>query len=91
MTPPDVISIASFTSASTISSGSVTVEPSHSMYLYPTDNPSTIIVADRSNGMIRISGGNNLEDQKFKIVIFASNNIMEVIGVGEGDANWIVV
>lgn len=40
------------TSSST-SSGSIStsVEPSHPLYLYLTDNPFTIIVIDRFNGM----------------------------------------
>lgn len=38
---------------SSTSTGSIVtyVELSHPLYLYPTDNPGTIIVADRSNGM----------------------------------------
>lgn len=37
----------------TTSTGSIStsIEPSHPLYLYPTDNPGTIIVADRFNGM----------------------------------------
>ncbi|XP_075087845.1 uncharacterized protein LOC142169823 [Nicotiana tabacum] len=42
---------ASDTSTSTVSANSVTVEPSNPLYLYPTDNPGTIIVADRFDGM----------------------------------------
>ncbi|XP_019240169.1 PREDICTED: uncharacterized protein LOC109220161 [Nicotiana attenuata] len=39
------------TSSTSTGSISTSVEPSHPLYLYPTDNPGTIIVADRFNGM----------------------------------------
>ncbi|XP_009795590.1 uncharacterized protein [Nicotiana sylvestris] len=42
---------SSDTSTSTLPNNSVTVEPSNPLYLYPTDNPGTIIIADRLNGM----------------------------------------
>nr|XP_016445595.1 PREDICTED: uncharacterized protein LOC107770778 [Nicotiana tabacum] len=35
----------------TTGSNANTVEPSHQLYLYPTDNPGTVIVVDRFNGM----------------------------------------
>ncbi|XP_019261390.1 PREDICTED: uncharacterized protein LOC109239298 [Nicotiana attenuata] len=42
---------SSDTSTSTLPNNSITVEPSNPLYLYPTDNPGTVIVADRFNGM----------------------------------------
>ncbi|XP_009770586.1 uncharacterized protein [Nicotiana sylvestris] len=42
---------SSDTSTSTLPNNLVTVEPSNPLYLYPTDNSGTIIVADRFNGM----------------------------------------
>nr|XP_009801078.1 PREDICTED: uncharacterized protein LOC104246882 [Nicotiana sylvestris] len=45
-----MVSTDSSTSVATDSNASI-VEPSHPLYLYPTDNPRTVVVADKFNGM----------------------------------------
>lgn len=51
MAPHDTTSASTTSSTPAIASNSTSVEPSHPLYLYPTDNPGTVIVADRFNGM----------------------------------------
>lgn len=51
MAPPETTSTSTTTSTPAMVSGSTSIEPSHPLYLYPTDNSGTIIVADRFNGM----------------------------------------
>ncbi|XP_075088221.1 uncharacterized protein LOC142170257 [Nicotiana tabacum] len=51
MAPPNTTSASTTSSTPAIASDLTSVEPSHLLYLYPTDNPGIVIVVDRFNGM----------------------------------------